>query len=430
MFIMADDLGAFDLSCYGRPDYATPQIDRLAHEGLKFSYGYSSSATCTPTRVALFSGRYPNRVPIGTVEGGGSTSDTVGYSPQWPSLAAMLKRSGYRTGLIGKWNLGPLPNFGPLKSGYDEFFGLSGGAIDYWSHDIGSPFAPGGKRAHDLYQDETAIDLDGYATDLFTDRACNFIARNTNRPFFLSLHYNAPHWPWQSRTNRGRPRLVDTHFDGGSMAIYADMMRALDDGVGRVLETLSRYGLARDTIVIFTSDNGGERFSYLWPLKGQKGDLWEGGVRVPLIVRWPQRIKKGTTTDQVALSMDWLPTLAGLIDVKPDPSAPPDGIDISTQLLGAPPTDRTVFWKTPGAQSALAFPWKYLKDEEREHLFNLQQDVSENANLKWKQPELFARLQQASNRWAQEMQPSPPPGRQGLVNSMRALDFPSANERP
>lgn len=341
----------------------------------------------------------------------------------------MLKSGGYRTGLIGKWNLGPLPNFGPLKSGYDEFFGFSGGAIDYWTHDIGSPFDPGSTRAPDFYRDEKQIELDGYATDLFTDRACDFVARNAKRPFFLSLHYNAPHWPWQTRTDFGRERLLDHHFDGGSMAIYAEMMRALDDGVGRVLQTLTRYRLERDTIVIFTSDNGGERFSSLWPLRGQKGDLWEGGVRVPLLVRWPARIRSGTQTDQVMLSMDWMPTFAGLIGVEPDPSAPPDGIDLSPQLFGKVPVNRTVFWKTPSAQSVLEFPWKYLKEEQREHLFDLYQDVSENANLKRKQPQVFARLQQAADRWAKEMLPSPLPGRQGTSDSLRALDFPRPNAR-
>jgi len=425
VFILADDLGAFDLSCYGRRDYSTPRIDSLARDGMQFGFAYSSSASCTPTRVGLFSGRYPNRVPIGTVEGGGATSDTIGYSSKWPSLARTLHDAGYRTALIGKWNLGPLPNFGPNQSGYDEFFGFTGGAIDYWSHDIGSAFDLSPGRNPDLYEDDKPVKVEGYATDLFTERACAFIARNARRPFLLSLHYNAPHWPWQTRTDRGHPRSTDGHFDGGSMAVYAEMMQALDDGVGRVLDTLKAHGLERDTLVVFTSDNGGERFGYQWPLKGEKGDLWEGGVRVPLLVRWPSEIMSATATDQVTLSMDWFPTFAKLTGAATDPKAPPDGIDISPQLRGAGPVDRMVFWKTPNAQSALEFPWKYLKEQEREHLFNLQADVSENANYKLKQPAIFLRLKEASVAWASNMLPSAAPRNPGRMDLIRALDFPS-----
>ncbi len=419
VFIMADDLGAFDLSCYGRPDYRTPRIDSLARDGLKFHYGYANSSSCGPTRVALISGRYQNRVLVGTGEGGGFANAEIGYPPDLPSLPKTLKPAGYATCLVGKWNLGFPPKFSPLKSGYDEFFGLTSGGIDYWSHDL-SLF--GGPRIPDLYENDTPVVREGYATDLFTDRACNFITRNASRPFLLSLHYTAPHWPWQTRTDRGLPRANDFHYDGGSPAIYAQMVQAMDEGVGRVLDTLDHHRIARDTLVIFTSDNGGERYSKTWPLRGAKGDLYEGGVRVPLLAKYPRRIARGATTNQVAMSMDWLPTCASMAGVATDPSAPPDGIDLSPQLFGGAPAARTVFWKTGGDRSALAFPWKYLLQDGREYLFNIADDPTEHANLKHKNPEVVARLKAQSDAWAAQMLPSNPRGSPGMFQAQEALD--------
>lgn len=404
VFIMADDMGAFDLSCYGREDYTTPNIDRLASEGLKFNLAYANSSSCTPTRVALISGRYQNRVPIGTAEGGGAPGPELGYEADWPSFPRMLKAAGYKTGLVGKWNLGDPPRFSPLKSGYDEFLGFLNGMIDYWTHETsGGPGQPGAKP--DLYEGESLVSREGYSTDLFTDRACDFIRRNAAHPFLLSLHYNAPHSPWQSRTDRGIPREGFFHYDGGSPSIYADMVKAMDDGVGRVLDTLSRLGLDRDTLVIFTSDNGGERFSKMWPLRGTKGSLWEGGVRVPLLARWPGRIAQGSQTNQVTISMDWLPTLVALAGAKTDPTAPPDGIDIAPQLFGAAPVSRTLFWMTGEDRSALTYPWKYLYQNGREYLYDLSLDQTEHANLKRKEPETFARLKEMSETWAKQMLP-------------------------
>ncbi|MFT3722110.1 MAG: sulfatase-like hydrolase/transferase [Hyphomonadaceae bacterium] len=423
VFILADDLGAFDLSCYGREEYSTPFIDSLARDGMKFTFAYANSSTCAPTRVALISGRYQNRLAIGTGSGGGYPSDKIGYSGSLPSLPNTMKRGGYRTALIGKWDLGDLPTFSPNKSGYDEFFGFMGGALDYWAHDAGNPANGAADRAEDFYENEKPVSVDGYATDIFSDRACKFIEQNAHQPFFLSLHYNAPHWPWQTRTDRGEPRINDLHHDGGSPAIFAQMMQYLDEGVGRVLEALDKHGLANDTIVVFTSDNGGERFSRNWPLRGEKGDLWEGGVRVPLLVRWPGRVEPRSVSPQIAMSMDFLPTFAALAGIPTDPSAQPDGVDLLPQLRGGPPVERMVFWKTPGEMlSALAYPWKYLLQDDREYLYNLAEDVTEHANYKFKQPEIFSRLKAAATAWAASMLPSMQSSRSGTMDALEALD--------
>ncbi|MEZ5654381.1 MAG: sulfatase-like hydrolase/transferase [Sphingobium sp.] len=416
-------MGAFDLSCYGRPDYKTPNIDSLAKNGMKFNFGYANSSTCAPTRTALISGRYQSRFLVGTGMGGGYPSDKIGYPSDLPSLASMVKAAGYRTGLIGKWDLGELPTFSPNKSGYDEFFGLMSGGFDYWTHDLQS-FTDPKKRNPDLYENENLVEVDGYATDIFSDRACDFIERNANTPFLLSLHYTAPHWPWQTRTDRGQPRLTDFHYDGGSPALYRDMVLAMDEGIGRVLQSLRKHHLTNDTVVIFTSDNGGELFSKMWPLRGEKGDLWEGGTRVPLIASWPGHIKPGTQTDQVTMSMDFLPTIAALAGVATSKSAPPDGIDLSPQLFGAEPTDRTVFWQTPGDMiSALAYPWKYVRVGEYEYLFNIAEDPTENANYKVRNADMFAKLKSEAEAWSAQMLDSmrldyPP----SLINKLKALD--------
>lgn len=421
IFILADDLGAFDLSCYGRPDYRTPHIDSLARDGMKFNRGYANSSTCAPTRVGLISGRYQHRLPIGTGFGGGYPSDKIGYPGDLPSLANVLKPAGYRTALIGKWDLGELPTFSPNKSGYDEFFGLMGGAFDYWSHEAQNLFDPTDHSA-DLYENEQPVKVDGYATDLFSKRACDYIERNASGPFMLSLHYTAPHWPWQTRAGPGQTRLSDADFEGGSPTIYAEMMAAMDDGVGQILATLRKHDLTRDTLVIFTSDNGGERFSKMWPLRGEKGDLWEGGTRVPLIACWPGRIKRGTVSNQVAMSMDFLPTFAALAGIPTNPAYPPDGIDLSPHFLGEPVQNRTVFWKTPyDMLSALAYPWKYLRRGKHEYLFNLDEDPTERANLKRRKPEIFAKLQVEARTWGATMLPNMPDLPKGYVDYGESL---------
>lgn len=419
VFIMADDLGAFDLSCYGRPDYKTPNIDRLAREGMKFTRGYANSSTCTPTRVGLFSGRYQNRLEIGLGVGGGYAGDKLGYPPALPSLASTMKRAGYRTALFGKWNLGMQPHFGPEKSGYDENLSFPGGSMDYWTHELTDA---AGKRQPQLEEGGRPVSVEGYATDIFTARTVDFIERHRDRPFFVSLHYNAPHWPWQTRTDRGGPRLNDFNYEGGSGAIFAEMVQAMDDGVGQVLATLDRLGLARDTIVVFTSDNGGDRFSYLWPLRGGKADMYEGGLRTPLLVRWPGHVPAGAVSEQVAISMDWLPTFAAAAGVETSKDYPPDGINLLPQLAGRPPVERTLFWWVGEDRAALRHPWKYIRIGAREHLYNLDQDAMERANRKLAHPEILAALRQATDDWARQMLPSTAPPLQQQENRERALE--------
>ena len=240
VFLMADDLGYADLSCYGRRDYTTPQIDGLARGGVRFTQAYANSAVCSATRTALITGRYQYRLRVGLEEPLGTGNTVIGLPPEHPTLPSLLKKAGYSATLIGKWHLGNLPNFGPLKSGYDHFWGFRSGGLDYFSHKFGSD---------QLWEDDVKIEQVGYLTDLLGERAEKTIAdyAKARQPFLLSLHFNAPHWPWdgphdEAESQRIKGNLIDR--DGGSMKTYAAMVMAMDAQVGRVLKALDAARIA------------------------------------------------------------------------------------------------------------------------------------------------------------------------------------------
>ncbi len=331
VYIMADDMGYADLSCYGRREYKTSNIDSIATSGVRFLQAYANSAVCSATRTALITGRYQYRLRVGLEEPVQYQSQ-YGLPPEHPTLPSLLKKAGYGTTLIGKWHLGGLPNFGPLKSGYDHFWGFLWGSLDYFTHKYGIASTD----TEDLWDDDVKIHQAGYLTDLMGDRAVRVIGdyAKAGRPFLLSLHFNAPHWPWEGPGDEAESQRIKSLFDrdGGSMKTYAQMVTRMDMQVGRVLKALSDGKIANNTIVVFTSDNGGERFSDTWPFTGKKSDLLEGGLRIPALVRWPGRMRAGSTTDQVAITMDWLPTLLAAAGTAPDPAFSPDGINLLPQL--------------------------------------------------------------------------------------------------
>jgi arylsulfatase A-like enzyme len=406
VFIMADDLGYADLSCNGRRDYATPNIDRIAERGVRFTQAYANSAVCSATRLALITGRYQYRLPLGLEEPlAGKTN--VGLPPDHPTLPSLLRRAGYGTTLIGKWHLGVLPSFGPLQSGYDHFWGIRTGAIDYFSH-------LNTRGDADLWDGDVTVQQTGYLTDLLGDKAVGAIEEyaKQSRPFLLSLHFNAPHWPWEAPGDQAvSERLLGTrlrHFDGGTQRTYARMVQAMDLQIGRVLQALDSHGMADDTIVIFTSDNGGERFSDTWPFTGIKTELLEGGLRVPSLVCWPARIKAGGVSGQVAITMDWFPTLLEAAGTSPDPDYPPDGISLLPMLTGqSEPVTRALFWRyRTNAQRAMRDgDCKYLKIQENTYLFNVVDDPRERANLKLLQPDVFDGMETAWHAWNATMLP-------------------------
>jgi arylsulfatase A-like enzyme len=411
LFIMADDLGYADLSCYGRRDFDTPAIDALAASGLRFTQAYANSAVCSATRLALITGRYQYRLPAGLEEP--IANRDVGLPPEHPTLPSLLRAHGYDTALVGKWHLGSLPRFGPLQSGYAHFWGFRGGTVEYYTH-----AAPGGRP--DLWDGDTPAEQAGYLTDLLGDRAIALLRRFAGgpRPFLLSLHFSAPHWPWEALGDEAEsrrlaalpdPRALRDH-DGGSQRTYAAMVQRLDLQVGRVLEALTTLGLADDTIVVFTSDNGGERFSDNWPFTGRKTELLEGGIRIPAILRWPGRTRAGTVSDAQIMSMDWLPTLLAAAGAAPAPAHAPDGIDIAPALAGTPLPERPLFWRYKAHEQAACRrgDWKYLRIAGNEFLFDVANDPMERANLKARAPVRFEALREEWRRWNATMLPLDP----------------------
>jgi arylsulfatase A-like enzyme len=405
VFIMADDLGYADVSCYGRRDYTTTNIDRLAQGGVRFLQAYSNSAVCSATRTALITGRYQYRYPIGLEEP--LNVRDVGLSPDVPTLPSLLKKAGYATALIGKWHLGSPPKYGPLMSGYDRFYGFIPGSSDYFNHK--DSLFDGGEKAND----------DGYLTTLLGDRAVATVETfaRARTPFLISLHFNAPHWPWEGPEDEAVSRQVTGpggsglfHLDGGSLQTYAKMVLAMDEAIGRVLAALERAGVAENTIVIFTSDNGGERFSDTWPFSGKKTELLEGGIRIPAIVRWPGVVRTGSTSNQTIMSMDWLPTLLAAAGGTTDPSSPPDGIDIGPQLRGGAPVSRKLYWRYKhNAQQAMRDgDWKYLKILDNIFLFNVVDDPLERANLKERRRDIYERMAAEWRAWDAKMLPLDP----------------------
>ena len=414
VFIMADDLGYADVSCYGQRDYLTPNIDRLALEGMRFTQGYANSSVCSATRTALITGRYQYRLTVGLEEPiNSATPKTIGLPPDHPTLPSLLHKAGYGTTLVGKWHLGFLPDFSPLKSGYDNFFGIFGGAADYFNH--GPDSRRNGAEAYQLHEQEVPIERHGYMTNLLGDRAVQTLESyaRARAPFMMSLHFTAPHWPWEGPDDEEESRRIRDvfHRDGGTQKTYGAMVQSLDLNIGRVLAALDATGLADNSIVVFTSDNGGERFSKTRPFSGMNQELLEGGLRVPHIVRWPGHVAGGSVSQQVIITMDWVPTLLAAASTSPDASYPSDGEDLGPTLGGrAVLHPRKLYWRyKAGAQRAVReADWKYLRIAGNEFLFDVAKDPRERANLKTRHADVFDRLKADWESWNSTMLPERP----------------------
>ncbi|THA59383.1 sulfatase [Streptomyces sp. A1136] len=399
LFILGDDLGWADLSSYGSPHIKTPNLDRLGRQGVRFTDAYSGSATCSPTRFSLYTGRYPGRTKGGLAEP--IADKSAGLEPTHPTLASLLRDSGYATALIGKWHCGYLPDYSPTRSGWDEFFGNFGGALEYYSK-------LGLNGEYDLYEGDTEYKDLRYFTRIITERASEYVSRDHGRPWLLNLNFTTPHWPWIAegdtaesaeivrRIKAGDPRAL-WHQDGGSVEKYKQMVEDLDRSVGEVLKALERSGRQEDTLVVFASDNGGERFSYNWPLSGNKASLQEGGIRVPTLVRWPARLDGGQVSRVPVFSPDWTATLLELAGARPHPAYPLDGVSLAGYLLrGERLAERDLFWRVRGERALRRGDWKYYQGKSgRDQLFNLAGDVREQADKAAVEPERLARLRAA-----------------------------------
>jgi len=418
IYIVCDDLGYADLGCYGgrEADFGavSPNIDRLAAGGVKFTQGYANSPVCSPTRFALITMRYQYRLrgameePINSRSKG---STTLGLPPEVPTLPSLLKKAGYHTALIGKWHLGYPPSFGPRRSGYDEFFGIMAGGVDYFTHCSSS-------GEHDLYIDEDEHHEVGYLTDVLSQRAVDHVRQRAadakaGKPFLLSLHYTAPHWPWETRDDAHVASDVAKnlfHLHGGDVNTYRRMIHHMDEGIGRLMAALREEGLDENTLIVFTSDNGGERFSDNWPLVGGKMDLTEGGIRVPWIAHWPAAIPAGTVSTQHCMTMDWSATLLEAGGGQADPDWPLDGVSL-LKVLREPAQrfERPLYWRMNhrGQRALREGDWKYLQVDGHEYLFNIAKDERERANLAPREPQRLERMRTQWEAWNASVPPIP-----------------------
>jgi arylsulfatase A-like enzyme len=418
IYIVCDDLGYADLGCYGGREAnfgaVSPNIDRLATGGMKFTQGYSNSPVCSPTRFALITMRYQYRLrgameePINSRSKG---STTLGLPPEVPTLPSLLKKAGYHTALIGKWHLGYPPSFGPRRSGYDEFFGIMAGGVDYFTHCTST-------GEHDLYIDEDEHHEVGYLTDVLSQRAVDHVHQRAadakaGKPFLLSLHYTAPHWPWETRDDAHvAPDVAKNlfHLHGGDIHTYRRMIHHMDEGIGALMTALREEGLEENTLIVFTSDNGGERFSDSWPLVGGKMDLTEGGIRVPWIAHWPAAIQAGTVSTQHCMTMDWSATLLDAGGGQADPDWPLDGVSLLNVLRDpAQRFERPLYWRMNhrGQRALREGDWKYLQVDGHEYLFNIGKDERERANLATREPQRLERLRAQWLQWNESVLPIP-----------------------
>ena len=412
--IWADNMGWADLSSYGCPYYKTPHLDGLAKRGTRFVNAYASAPMCTPSRVGFLTGRYPGRCRIGVQETLGLPSvvgDKIGLPEDHPTVPSLLQEAGYDTALVGKWHCGHLPTYSPLKSGFEEYFGHKTGSIDYFRHVDGS-------GAPDLWEGDELIKTDGYATKLFSERAVEFVKRPRSKPFFLTLWYNAPHWPWEGPDDKYLSDEIagyDSHrtwIETGTSDNYAEVVKSMDAGIGSVLKALEEKGLDKNTLVIFSSDQGGDEMAYFGPYR--RGRLHEGGIKVPLIMSWPGVVLRNHVSEQVNIHFDISATILSMAGTKPDPNYPTDGDDLSKVFQDKKKEyPRKLFWRHSGnPRPGIPFQkamrdgkWKYLKVGKQEFLYDLSKDINEANDLKERYPKKFAAYRKEYRKWESKMLP-------------------------
>jgi arylsulfatase A-like enzyme len=408
VLIITDDVGYGDLGSYGAPDIKTPNIDSLAKAGVKMTQFYANGSSCTPTRAGLITGRYQDRVKLDHPLGHASTPEgkTAGLAASGRSLPQLMKSAGYATALIGKWHLGYLPQYSPRAHGFDVFFGFKAGYIDYWEH-----IDNGGQP--DLFDNDTPIAATGYMTDLITDRSVKFIGDHARQPFFLEVAYNAAHWPYQdpdhpSKAVDNARHLMPYDEPTNTRADYVKVMERADQGVGKILAALDQQQLSNNTLVIFTNDNGGEWLSRNAPLFNRKFSLYEGGIRVPAILRWPGHFPAGAISSQVGITMDLTATILATGGATVPADARFEGINLIPLLSAdAKPVSRTLYWRVNftglNQRAVREGDWKLLIDGGRFMLFDLPRDVGERNDLAASNTPIVRRLRQQLLAWEKDV---------------------------
>jgi len=420
IFIMTDDQGYGDLSCMGSEGVRTPHIDRLAAAGARFTEGYSCSPVCSPSRAALLTGRYPGNAGVRAILGGHRTAS--GLTPRVPTIATALKAQGYDTACVGKWHLGLKPECRPNRNGFDYFFGFLAGCIDYYSHIFYYGMGGRGKDpTHDLWENGNEIYRNGeYFTDLVTDKSVEYIREHANgdKPFFLYTAYNAPHYPMHA-PEKYVDRFRHLPWDRRMMAA---MLSGVDDGVGAITAELERQGILDNTIIYYQSDNGPSRESRNWldgnpdpyyggmagGLTGHKFSLYEGGIRVPMLLRWTNKVPAGQVISEPVMAADLFPTVLSAAGISPE-GYELDGRDILPVVMGGAPSPHDMlFWEMDGQTAVRQGKYKLVlngvleefeQPRAEEWLSDLSVDMSESNNLIDVLPALAENLKQAALAW-------------------------------
>jgi arylsulfatase A-like enzyme len=389
--IVADDLGYSDLGYLGGKDVPTPNIDKLAAEGVRFSSGYVSGPYCSPTRAGLVTGKYQQRFGHEFNPGPAPNAADIGLSVKETTIANRLKNAGYATGLVGKWHLGSAEKFRPPQRGYDEFFGFLGGAHPYFSEDGQQP----------IYRGNEEVKEPEYLTDAFTREAVSFIDRHKDKPFFLQLTYNAVHTPMHAKPEH---KTKFASIADETRRNYAGMLFSMDEGIGKVVEALQKAGVRENTLIAFISDNGGPPVngSSNGALRGQKATTWEGGIRVPFILNWPGQLK-ASEYHQPVIQLDLLPTILAAIGSPATPEEKLDGVNLLPYVKGEVETapHESLYWRF-GQQTAIRHgDWKLVKANgiDKPALFNLKDDIGEQNDKSFSEPELVVKLQKIWDEW-------------------------------
>ena len=400
ILIMADDLGYGDIGCYGSEIIQTPNIDALAGGGMRFTDYHSNGAVCSPTRAALLTGRYQQRCGIEGVVTAAKHRHT-GMALKEVTFAEVLKKRGYVTGIFGKWHVGYSTEFNPVRQGFDEFIGYVSGNVDYHSHIDQAGY-------DDWWKDHKKTPEAGYSTDLIARHGIDFIERHQDKPFCLYLPHEAPHYPYQGRDDP--PERLPGGKKGQKAKgrqitrAYKEMVEVMDEGIGRMVETLKRLDLERSTFIFFCSDNGATRNGSNGALSGYKGSLWEGGHRVPAIAYWPGKIKPGTITNQTALGMDLFPTMVSIAGAALPAGLKLDGVDLLPMLTDNKKLpERTLFWRHANQKAVRKGPWKLRIQGKNVELYHLDQDLGEKKNLAHAKPERVKALEDELSAWERDV---------------------------
>jgi arylsulfatase A len=418
VFILADDMGYGDLGCYGHPMAKTPHIDNLARQGVRFTQHYSNGTECSPTRAAFLTGRYQQRAgglecAIGTGNVGRydeairlAEQRELGLPADQTLIPGELNRAGYACGVFGKWHLGYEPHFNPMEHGWDEFFGYLGGNVHYFNHRETS-------NLHVLFEGRLPVYREGYMTHLITDASIDFVQKHRSEPFFVYVAHESPHFPFQGPEDVNKV-VTEKNWMEKDPRAYVAMLEDLDSEVGRLLTALDETGTAENTVVVFASDNGGlADVAHMDPLSGAKSTTLEGGIRVPLIIRWPNRIKPGLVSHQLSTTFDLTASFLALAQTK-TPTERLDGFDVISHVArGSEEIPLTRFWRGKRGNltwcAAREMNYKFVRKvegtESTDSLYDLSNDMAEQNNLLATQPVIANRLRKSLNNWEAEVQP-------------------------